>query len=272
MSFVPQFDVVTAKGAAPDQVAFVLHGILGSGRNWRTVARRLTQRRPNTAFVTIDLRNHGSSDGAPGPHTLATTAEDLCAVAELTGYPSTVIGHSFGGKVALAYAAMRPDRLAQVWVLDSRAGAQPPDPDNDVLQVLAALRQVPLPLTDRERLVTLMTQAGFSTMLAHWMTTNLRRTDGGFIWAFDLDAVEQMIADYWRRDLWAVLRDPPCAIDVVRAGRSDRWPAEVVRRFAREAGRDVRMHVLPEAGHWLHVDDPEGLLELLAPATPADPG
>ncbi|MEZ4466088.1 MAG: alpha/beta fold hydrolase [bacterium] len=52
------------------------------------------------------------------------------------------------------------------------------------------------------------------------------------------------------------------AVHVVRAGRSDRWDAATLQRLAASA---VDVRVLPDAGHWLHVDDPEGLLALLDP-------
>ena len=266
MSFVPATSVVTAKGATPTRVAYVLHGILGSGRNWRTLCRRLAEQTPDTAYVLVDLRNHGDSQGAPPPHTVTSAADDLLALHAEHGPPNVVIGHSFGGKVALRYAQRHPSGMDAAWVLDSRSDAAEPEPENEDALVLRALRSVPLPLASREDLVTHLTGQGFSQSLARWLTTNLDRTpDGdGFAWVFDLDAIDAMIADYWQLDLWPVLRDPPLPVHVVRAGRSDRWPDEVIRRYAEEAAPGVHLHVLPEAGHWVHVDDPQGLIALLA--------
>lgn len=270
MSFVPHAQVVEAKDGTPSRTAYVLHGILGSGRNWRTLTRRLIRSdapgSADTRYVLVDLRNHGQSQGAPGPHSVTTAADDLLALHAVHGAPDVIIGHSFGGKVAMRYAQRHPQGLERVWVLDSRAAAEPPAPDNDVAMVIAALGGVPQPLARREDLVEHMTSRGFSPSLAQWLTTNLRRAEDGLRFVFELDAIRAMIADYWSLDLWDLLRDPPCPIEVVRAGRSDRWPDEVLERFTSEASPLTRLHVLPNAGHWVHVDDPEGLIRLLTQA------
>ena len=61
-------------------------------------------------------------------------------------------------------------------------------------------------------------------------------------------------------------------IAIVRAENSDRWDPETVQRLeslaARERGGSegkVAVHVLPKSGHWVHVDNPRGLLEIVAP-------
>ena len=64
--------------------------------------------------------------------------------------------------------------------------------------------------------------------------------------------------------------DPPKAFEthVVRAAKSERWDARVVRALESASampGARVRFHVLPDAGHWLHVDNPDGLRALVAP-------
>ena len=114
MSFVPAYSVVKGASATGEHVAFVLHGILGSGRNWRTFARRLAARAPAWTFVLFDLRHHGDSGAPPPPHTLDAVADDLAALAAEVGRPQVVIGHSFGGKVAACYAGRHPDGLARV--------------------------------------------------------------------------------------------------------------------------------------------------------------
>src|SRR5580692_7313306 len=101
----------------------VLHGILGSGNNFATIARRLAAACPAWGFALVDLRMHGQSQGAPPPHTIAAAAEDLGRLEEGLRSPvAGVMGHSFGGKVALAYAARAQHELDQVWVLDASPG------------------------------------------------------------------------------------------------------------------------------------------------------
>lgn len=260
--------LVHAPSATPSRWAFLLHGILGSGQNLRLVARRLVAERPDWGFVLPDLRNHGESHAQRPPHTVASCAEDLDEAAKELGLVvQTAIGHSFGGKVAMAWGAARERAGAQVravWALDTPPGpaAMPLALQSEVVRVVNALRAVPMPLPRRDAIVTLLLERGFSPGLAQWMTTNLRPGDDGFVWRFDLDGVEAMLRSYAETDLWPWLESPDrrAEVHVLRAGRSERWEEAELRRFARPG---LQLHVLPEAGHWVHVDDPDGLHRLL---------
>ena len=83
-----------------------LHGILGSGQNLRSFARRIANAYPGTKCVLIDLRAHGDSPSMDVPGTTATVdacAEDVARlVAHLGIAPDLLWGHSFGGKVVLS--------------------------------------------------------------------------------------------------------------------------------------------------------------------------
>ncbi|HEY0881049.1 MAG TPA: hypothetical protein VGD87_05945, partial [Archangium sp.] len=63
-------DVVRAPGATPTRAVFFLHGILGSGSNLRSHARKFVQEKPDLAGVLVDLRAHGSSLGTEGSDSL----------------------------------------------------------------------------------------------------------------------------------------------------------------------------------------------------------
>jgi len=267
--FVPHALVVPPD--RPDgRLALVLHGILGNHTNWRSFARGLAARLPGWRFALVDLRNHGDSDGAPGPHTLAACVDDLEALERSLGNPiEAVIGHSFGGKVALELARRASPDLRAAFVLDASPQKYDvlPGADHEVRKVLAALDAVPQPLAKRADVVDAITAQGLPVGIGRWMTTNLKRTDAGFVWTFDLTAAQEMLADYFARDLWGPLRttDPTAPpVHLVRAGRSDRWPPEVVAELDALAP-DARgtVHLLPNAGHWVHVDDPAGLTDLL---------
>lgn len=263
--FLPAFSAISAPGHTPTRRVFLLHGILGSKGNWASFARALVRRRPDLLLVLVDLRNHGDSEGALGPHTLAACADDLDVLAAHLGAPEAVVGHSFGGKVALAYGARRPVGLRQIWVLDSPPGPRAVVKDSvgqEVEQVIDACRFLPEPMPDRDAVVSHFLTLGFSQGLARWMTTNVRRRDDGFYWRFDLDGVEMLLEDYWRRDFWPLLEAPgDLEITMVRAGRSDRWTPVQLARLA--ALKRTRVEVI-DAGHWVHVDNPKALLELLS--------
>ncbi len=266
MTFVPHHRLVEAAGAS--KTAFVLHGALGSGQNFGRFIQRLARERPEYRYVLVDLRHHGMSTGAPAPNTLAACAADLEALGRSLGSaPDVLIGHSFGGKVAIEYARHGSAALAQVWVLDSVPGAQAGLGGTDIAQVIAAVRRVPVPAASRRDVTSfLVEQAGLSNGLAEWMGTNLKREAGAYTWVFDLDAIEELMADYFRVDLWPFLaqaRERP-EFRLVVAERSDRW-TPALRERARQIppSASVVYHELSNSGHWVHVDNPDGLLALL---------
>jgi len=266
MSLSLAYAVLEPQGE-PLGTAFILHGILGSGRNWRSFARRLSRAWPGWRLILVDLRGHGDSHPASPPNTLAAAAADLDRLADAVGGPQIVVGHSFGGKVALTYARDYPEGLDAVWVLDALPGGGG-EGGADVALVVAALRRLRGPFDRRETLKGALLEMGFSEMLSGWMTTNLRRGEGGLAWRFDLEAVEALLADYLAVDLWELVEDAPCDLHFVRAERSDRWTAASLGRLYGLMG--VAVHLLEDSGHWVHAENPDGLLALMTEFGPAD--
>jgi hypothetical protein len=83
-------------------------------------------------------------------------------------------------------------------------------------------------------------------------------------------------------DYMELLHSPPpgCTIHIVRALRSDRWTPPLVGAVRdaaaataarpREGDGRTLLHELPDAGHWLHVDNLPGLLRLMRPYLAAE--
>ena len=250
-------------GDGPTTVV-VVHGILGAGRNWRSFCRRLADRRPDLRIVLVDLRNHGSSPPALGPHTLESCVDDL----EELGRAEVVIGHSFGGKVALCWARRQPAGLKQAIALDAWPGIADDTSSQEVLGVIASLRTVAVPAAARNAVREQLAARGLSPAIVGWLLTSLKRGDSGWVWQYDLDAIDEMLSDYFRTDLWPWMQSRAAGgprVDVVWAERSARWTTDALARFATlPAAAQVRQHKLADAGHWLHVDNPDGLTELLS--------
>jgi esterase len=256
---------VTAPDTTPERWLLVLHGIYGSGRNWGSIARQLVQERPEWGALLVDLRMHGGSQGFEPPHTLAAAAADVEALVEhLDFHAAAVLGHSFGGKVALVYAGHHAQELRQCWVVDSTLEVR--EPSGSAWRMIEAVRSLPPEFPSRKEAVAGIEAQGYSTPIAQWMAMNLEPVDGVYRWRLDFDGVEQMLRDYFRTDVWDWVESPPEGMEmhVVKATQSDAVDDEAAARIEAANERHGRTHLHRiEGGHWINTDNPEAVLRLL---------
>lgn len=256
-------EIRSAEGGT--KMLYMLHGIFGSGRNWSSVLRRFVRSAPAWRARLVDLRQHGDSQGFAPPHTIEAAARDLCELAEsLQEVPAAVLGHSFGGKVALTYAREHGAALEQVWLIDSTPEAR--RPEGSAWQMLEIIRSTPRQLESREQLIELLGQQGVARPTAQWMATNLESRDGAYVWRFDFAAIEALLRDFFEQDLWDVLESPPgsCVVHLVKAQESSVLSATAIARIHEIGLQNHRVFLHTVAGgHWLNADNPEGLLSLM---------
>lgn len=245
------------------QWLWALHGAFGSGRNWLHIAKHIVHRRDGWGALAPDLREHGRSVGRrSAPHTLAAAAEDLVGL----DAPTAVMGHSFGGKLALQYAASAPVTLRQVWVIDSTPQVLDPE-TGDAWAMIRLLRQLPRVFASRAEAIDAMQRRGLESPVAHWMAMNVQSHDSTYRWRFELDGLEALALQFYEADMWPILHrlTERMTIHFVIATRSRMLTPEARQRLeslGRETGR-IHLHDV-RGGHWLNVDNPEALVELLA--------
>jgi len=196
----------------------VLHGLLGNGRNLRsfvnTLFKRMVreqERRDPDALVAhrvllMDLRHHGHthSKGAyvpTTPDTLENCARDVFETlqardGEHSG-PLRIIGHSLGGKVALAAAKLASEERGpscQIWTLDSFPFSFDETHTRNalgVLRILETIEGIVQPLESREELYEILDSVGFQMNLKEWLGSNLvGNPDDGYVWNFHLVGVD----------------------------------------------------------------------------------
>lgn len=256
----------------PSRTLVMLHGIYGRGRNWQAIARALVAARPEYACWLIDLPHHG--DSGPGRYgdTVTGLAADLRDWTGVEGVAAdAILGHSYGGKVALAYAAHGIARPLQLWIVDSTP--EPKPPSGSAWDMLAIVRGLPDRFAAREEAVDAIVAAGFPPGVGQWMATNLARSGDGFVWRLDFDAMERLLLDFFRTDLWPVVESPPPGLDLhfLKASESSAISPDAVRRIEAAASPSLHLH-RREGGHWLHAESPRAVTELLTEHLPGPGG
>jgi pimeloyl-ACP methyl ester carboxylesterase len=235
-------------------------------------------------MALIDLREHGRSQGAPPPHTINAAAHDLrelAAVLELDGKRVRgVLGHSFGGKVALRYRQLAGSELATTWVIDASPSSDPnamfagrAQPDSTV-SVIDMLESLPTRFARREDAIAVLLERGAGTAMASWLAMNYEGDGGEVVLRLDLASVRSLLEDYYAQDLWDAIDEAslPGDLHAVVAGRSRALGAgdrDVLAALAASDPERVFVHTIPDAGHWVHIEAPDRLRELVAAHLPA---
>lgn len=243
-------------GAGPP--VLILHGLLGQGRNWSALGKRLAARR---RVLLVDLRNHGRSPHDP-VMTYPAMAEDLAALIADRGLDRpALVGHSMGGKVAMVLALTRPDRVGRLAVVDiapidygrSEAFA-------GFLQAMLAID--PARFARRAEVEERLAGAVPDPRIRAFLASNLDLVDGRLAWLPDLAVLLDALATLggFPTDL------PPASADLpvlaLAGGRSD-YVGPEGRAALRRLFPSVHLVTVPEAGHWVHADAPEAVLAAL---------
>jgi pimeloyl-ACP methyl ester carboxylesterase len=226
----------------------VLHGILGSSRNWQTAGKDLAIRYHVWA---LDLRNHGAS-----PHdeemTYGAMEADLAAWMDARGLARvSLLGHSMGGKVAMRLACRRPERVEKLFVVD----IAPRDYDRGGRQraEFAAMHALDLKtLRSRAEAEQKLEALVPDWALRKFLTTNLERApEGGWRWTINLAALTAALPDLERNSLEPGDRFEGPALFITGGKSAYVQPADhaAIRRHFPAA----RIETIPEAGHDPHM-------------------
>ena len=175
----------------------VLHGLLGSSRNWLGAGRELAAARQVWA---LDLRNHGQSPHAE-PMSYDAMVEDVIGWLDERGWDAVeLMGHSLGGKVAMALACRHPQRVRRLIVVD----IAPKDYLSRAHRAeFAAMHELRLDhLRSRAEAELRMEKRVPNLGMRKFLLTNLERTgDGGWRWAINLAALTAALPDLERSPL-----------------------------------------------------------------------
>lgn len=246
-------------GSADGFPIVILHGLFGSGDNWLTFARDL----PDDYRVLMpDLPNHGSSphiDSADYPQMVAAVADVLSQFDR----PPVVAGHSMGGKVAMHLALDHPSRVAALICYDMA----PRRYDRSHDTIFAAMREIVSPdglihVERRSEADELLASGIPERAVRSFLLKNLGAHNGAYRWRINLPVLER---DYDRILSWepgadAVQFTGPALF--VGGGLSSYLVPERDTETIRALFPAADIQMIDEAGHWIHADQRDRLIEI----------
>ncbi len=244
-----------------ERPTLLLHGFLGSGRNLRTLANGWLKRDPHRKLVLLDLPGHGRSFPVAEGAGLTDLAQAVLETADglALAPPWTVVGHSLGGRVALVLASLAPKEVGSVTLLDVGPGPIPQSRQSSV-PVLEVLLRAPAAAPDRRAMRGFLVGEGLSEAVADWLLLNLEDAEGGVRWRIDRERLASLHPRVSAEDLWPIAESRPAPLILVRGADSRYVTDEDMAHVERLGGLAVTV----KAGHDVHVEAPEAVLDVIA--------
>jgi pimeloyl-ACP methyl ester carboxylesterase len=243
----------------------MLHGILGRRRNLLGFARRFVAAFPKFRVLLVDHRNHGDSQGFAGPHTQEACARDLRQlVTELNIQPYSLVGHSFGAGVAVTYAK-NFGNIESLWLLDAVPSLTgfPRPLDSSIEKILYALTHCS-PTPSKEEFGHCLQSNGLGADLIGWLSMNLTADGPALRFRPEPEVAREMLEDFRKRYVIEDFSFLDAKVTIVRAERTREWQGAVSGPIGRLASAGIiEVFDLPDSGHYVHIDNPLGILDLM---------
>ncbi len=247
----------------------LIHGGQDHCRNWDFVASGLVD---SYTLCAPDLRGHGDSGWAiGGMYSLPEFVYDISVLADSLPRPLVVIGHSLGGAIALQYAGTFPDKVSRVVAIE---GWGPPMIEEQpahlrmrqwVEHMHEMERRKPRRYNSREEATRRMIEANphlTAEMARHLTLYGTRMNeDGTFSWKFDnyvriRSPYQFNLED--AMDIWGRVTAPTL---LVKGAES--WAPDPEKSGRVSSIRERRTVVIEDAGHWVHHDQLERVMEVI---------
>jgi esterase len=247
----------TDLGGAGKPPMLVLHGMLGSSRNWQTTGRDLAA---HFHVFALDARNHGKSPHVPEMNYEVLVDDVIAWMDAQRMAKAVIIGHSMGGKTAMLLACRHPERVERLVAVDIAP--------KDYYWVahraeFAAMNELDLASLQSRAEAEMRFEGRVPNLgMRKFLATNLERNkDGGWRWAVNLPVLTAALPAMEKNSLRPADRYAGPTL-FIAGGRSQYVQAtdhDVIKRhFPAE-----RIEVIADSGHNPHMDRREEFVRLV---------
>jgi pimeloyl-ACP methyl ester carboxylesterase len=245
---------VTRVGEEPISYVF-LHGLLGQGKNWSTIAKALLP----SGSLLVDLPDHGRSPWSEDVsyESMAEAVIDLLRdVAALA--PVTLVGHSMGGKVAMLVALAQPELVGRLAVVDISPAERNA---GEFVRYLDAMLAMDLSrIATRADADAQLVSAAPDLVVRGFLLQGLQRTAAGWAWQPNLHGLRRGLS---RIGGWPTVSGTYDGPVLWLGGERSDYVSRDQLPAMRALFPRVRLVVVKGAGHWVHADQPAVVAETI---------
>ena len=232
----------------------ILHGLFGLSDNWQTIGKQLVQN--GFEVYLVDLRNHGSS-----PHisefNYDVLSKDVLELIEQENIISpALLGHSLGGKTAMQFALHYPEKISSPIVVDIAPRYYQPHHQ----EVLNGLFSVNLDtIKSRGEAEKILSAKIGDVGTRQFLLKNLYWKEPNKLdWKFNLKGIADNIENVGEEIKAETTFDKPT---LFIKGEKSNYINEYDTASIKKLFPVSKILTAPNAGHWVHAEKPEWLLE-----------
>lgn len=221
---------------------------MGSLDNWHTLAGKFGE---THQVFTVDQRNHGKSPHTEA-HSIPLMVADLYAFIHTHNLENiSIIGHSMGGKVAMAFALQYPNLVSNIIVVDIAARKYQRGHD-DVFDAIFAIDLNSI--NSRKEAEAAMTPLMPDFGTRQFLLKNLERLeDGSYQWKMNLPVLHA----YYEEITQEVNGNTPFfKPTLIIKGGDSRYISEQDKIDFKNLFPNYQFVEIPNAGHWVHAEQP----------------
>lgn len=230
------------------QPLLIIHGLFGSSDNWRSMARYFSK---FFHVISLDLRNHGQSPHND-EHDFTLMAEDVLALCDsLDINKAHVLGHSLGGKVAMQFAALYPQRVDKLVVVDisPRQYFSQHTPMMDTMMALEMGQY-----SSRTEIDDALSASISDKTVRQFLLMNLQSDETGFSWRINLPALKQNYQKLMAAVCETTQLDLP---SLFVYGELSEYVSTEDRALIKQHFSQAEFVAIDKAGHWVHAEKPQ---------------
>lgn len=243
-----------------------LHGVMGSGANWRKIT---SQMRDQYRMLAFDQRGHGWSFKPEKGYGPEDYSEDLRQILDELGWEKiALVGHSMGGRNALHFANAHPERLWALVIED----IGPEGNVKSMERTINLIDLVPTPFASKAEAKNFFEHDFLDKipnhpqrhLLAPYLYTNIEeKADGTADWRFNKHGILTSLKAGHFKPRWEQVRDLKMPTLFIRGERSDDLSREELAKIV-QVNPAIKTAEIAGAGHFVHFEQPQEFIRHLA--------